>query len=264
LKKINIPLLLILFSVYSVAECSTSSERDFISTFEKNPRDINKLEQIYRSCPSAPRKMFLHFAKGDAFEAKNETEYAFHEYAKALSAYGEINVSNNIYQNQADYLEEQKKKYAPKTAEAMRSGITEKVIKRGAGLATEYSIENIPLNFLSDSFEIKKGVNLEQAEEIYTVLSSKKYLKKKIYIMGFTDTSGTPKHNQKLSRNRAEALKTYLQNKGLKNDIHAQGIGEIKPICAKGEIIHKGYEYSCSIKEDKYKSRRVIITIRGE
>jgi len=263
LKKINIPLLLILFSVYSVAECSTSSERDFISTFEKSPRDINKLEQIYRSCPSAPREMLLHLAKGDAFEAKNETEYAFHEYAKALFAYKNIDKSY-IYKKQADYLEEQKAKYAPKTAEAMRSGITEKVIKRGAGLATEYSIENIPLNFQSNSFEIKKGVNLEQAEEIYKVLSSKKYLKKKIHIMGFTDTSGTPKHNQKLSQNRAEALKTYLQNKGLKNHIHAQGVGEIKPICAEGEIIHKGNEYSCSIKEDKYKSRRVIITIRGE
>ena len=254
-----------LFSVYSVAECSTSSEQDFRATFGKKPCDINKLEQIYRSCPSAPREMFLHLAKGDAFEANSETEYAFHEYAKALSAYGEINVSKSyMYQNQANYLEEQKKKYAPQTAEAMTRSTTEKVTNRGADLTTEYSIENIPLNFQSNSFEIKKGVNLEQAEEIYKVLSSKKYLKKKIRIMGFTDTSGEYEDNKKLSKSRAEALKTYLQNKGLKNNIHAQGISESKPICTEGKIIHKGYEYGCSIKEDKHKSRRVTITIGDE
>ena len=209
--------------------------------------------------------MLLHLAKGDAFEDKNETEYAFHEYAKALSAYGEIVVSKSyIYQHQADYLEKKKKRYAPKTAEAMTRGTIEKVINRGAGLTTQYSIENIPLNFQSDSSKIKKGVNIEQAEEIYKVLSSKKYLKKKIYIMGFTDTSGKYEHNKNLSESRAEALKTYLKDKGLKNDIHAQGIGENKPICAEGKIIHKGYEYGCSIKEDKHKSRRVTITIGDE
>ena len=140
--------------------------------------------------------------------------------------------------------------------------INSKGISRGAYLSMEYKIEDLPLNFQSKSFEIREGVNQIQAEEIYKVLSSQKYKGKTIRIIGYTDTTGNPSYNEKLSISRAKSLAKYLKKKGLTNNIEYDGKGESKPICIKGKIIsQKNYQFKCSIKEDKYRSRRVNITI---
>lgn len=244
-----------------MAECSVTSEKEFISAFNEIPHDIEKLEKLYDVCYSSPREMLLYLAKGDNFEANGEVEYAYHAYAKALYAYGEIR-DTRAYEDKANYLKEQKEKYKPKTAEVITRGTIKTETYRGAELKTEYRIEDLPLYFQSDSSDIKSGVNEEQAEEIYKALSSKKYVGKPIFIMGFTDTSGSAEHNDGLSKRRAKSLKVYLKKQGLKNQISSDGVGEIRPICTQGgKIVHTKYEYGCSTKEDKDKSRRVTISI---
>lgn len=53
--------------------------------------------------------------------------------------------------------------------------------------------------------------------------------KKSLQLIGHTDDQGTEEYNQKLSQDRANAVKTYLESKGATN-ITAVGKGESEPI----------------------------------
>ena len=264
MKKIEIGLVGLLFSMNVMAECPSDINKEFLSIYNHPPYDIAKIEAIYNSCKVSPFEMLLYVAKGEKYLRNGEVENASLEYAYAHSKYIEIDDDEIAkYKGVLEDLEEKIEKYTPKTAGKIR-GMIDKTTNnsRGAGLTTEYTIEKLPLNFQSSFFEIKKGVNMIQAEEIYKVLSSKEYKGKKIRIIGYTDTSGKPDNNKVLSEQRAKALANYLKNRGLTNKIVHSGKGESKPICTEGKIVpQKNYQFKCSIKEDKYRSRRVNITI---
>ena len=53
--------------------------------------------------------------------------------------------------------------------------------------------------------------------------------KKSIQLIGHTDDQGTEEYNQKLSQDRANAVKTYLESKGA-TSVTALGKGESEPI----------------------------------
>jgi len=61
------------------------------------------------------------------------------------------------------------------------------------------------------------------------------YLNKKpnatVSVKGYTDSRGAASYNQQLSQKRAEAVKAYLESKGIAaNRITAEGLGEANPI----------------------------------
>jgi len=138
---------------------------------------------------------------------------------------------------------------------------------RDARLEYFKTLRGLPLNFKTDSSKIEKGVNLKQAQEIAKAISKKKYIKKKIYITGYTDTRGGAKYNQRLSERRAKSLKAFLLKKNSKlkgKNIIADGEGEFLPICKNGTKRNiSGDEYECSGVEDYAKSRRVTIEYGG-
>jgi OOP family OmpA-OmpF porin len=52
-----------------------------------------------------------------------------------------------------------------------------------------------------------------------------------IIAVGHTDSVGTDEYNQKLSVRRAEAVKAYLQSKGVEsNRVYTEGKGEKQPV----------------------------------
>jgi OmpA-OmpF porin, OOP family len=54
---------------------------------------------------------------------------------------------------------------------------------------------------------------------------------KRIEVQGHTDNSGTPEHNQLLSEQRAEAVRTWLDQHGIASDrLVARGYGQDKPL----------------------------------
>ena len=70
--------------------------------------------------------------------------------------------------------------------------------------------------------------------------------------MGHTDSVGSDAYNQKLSVQRAEAVKAYLVSKGIeKNRIYTEGKGEKQPIADN------------QTKEGRAKNRRVEIEVVG-
>ncbi len=68
-----------------------------------------------------------------------------------------------------------------------------------------------------------------ELEKVYTFLSQ--YPELKVELSGHTDSRGSDKYNEKLSRKRAEAVVSYMISRGIaKNRLVAKGYGESKPI----------------------------------
>lgn len=83
------------------------------------------------------------------------------------------------------------------------------------------------------NFETDKAVILSNSYPELKLLSQflKTYPYIVVYIDGYTDQTGTDKRNDKLSEERAEAVKGYLTNEGIKaNRLKARGYGESNPI----------------------------------
>ena len=73
-----------------------------------------------------------------------------------------------------------------------------------------------------------------------------------VTIEGHTDSDGSAKYNKQLSQKRADAVKTYLENKGVaKERLKAIGYGESKPIA------------SNETEEGKQKNRRIEFKFEG-
>ena len=73
-----------------------------------------------------------------------------------------------------------------------------------------------------------------------------------IIAVGHTDSIGTDAYNQKLSVRRAEAVKAYLQSKGVEaNRIYTEGKGEKQPVADN------------KTAEGRAKNRRVEIEVVG-
>ena len=74
--------------------------------------------------------------------------------------------------------------------------------------------------------------------QVYAVL--KKYPDIKVKIAGHTDSDGTKENNLKLSQKRANAIKRYLVQKGIKSDrLVAIGYGESRPLVKNDTAAHK-------------------------
>jgi outer membrane protein OmpA-like peptidoglycan-associated protein len=76
------------------------------------------------------------------------------------------------------------------------------------------------------------GVKAEGVSELAKVGDIlAKYGDDRVQIAGHTDSTGDAKHNQALSERRANAVKTVLVSRGVKeSQISVQGFGEAKPV----------------------------------
>lgn len=82
--------------------------------------------------------------------------------------------------------------------------------------------------FQEGEFELL-SLSYEQLNTLVTLMNN--HPKMKIEIAGHTDNSGSAKYNQRLSQNRADAVKRYLVDKGVKKKrIKGVGYGGTKPI----------------------------------
>ena len=99
------------------------------------------------------------------------------------------------------------------------------------------------VQFVTGSSTLTKGGNVAMSQLAFYM---KKYPETKVEINGYTDNTGKPESNQKLSEKRAMAAKTYLTKKGISADrVTTNGYGDASPIADNGT------------KEGKAKNRRV-------
>ena len=89
-------------------------------------------------------------------------------------------------------------------------------------------IVNLHINFENDSYKIDSAsdANVQKFADFLNMY--KNYSAK---IVGYTDSRASAKHNQKLSQNRANAVKALLVKKGVSADkVSVSGMGEANPI----------------------------------
>jgi outer membrane protein OmpA-like peptidoglycan-associated protein len=92
--------------------------------------------------------------------------------------------------------------------------------------------EGVPVQVNNLFFPVNKYDLLPESEsELVRVAEIIKKRNVKVEISGHTDSSGDPKKNQVLSRQRAESVRTFLIQQGSKADmLTAKGYGATKPI----------------------------------
>ena len=106
-------------------------------------------------------------------------------------------------------------------------------------------------------FETGKAIIKPQSYSILNELVSllKEYDDSYIYLEGHTDSEGPDEDNLTLSKNRAQSVKKYLVDKGIKEDrIYTNGFGESRPIAdntsAAGKAKNRRVEMKLSNQKD--------------
>jgi len=111
---------------------------------------------------------------------------------------------------------------------------------------SNFILENIFFDVNSAKLKKESGAELNK---LYEFLSKNPTLN--VELGGHTDSDGNDNDNQILSEQRAEAVVSWLTNKGISNDIiNFKGYGESKPLVPN------------TSKENKAKNRRTELTIR--
>jgi OOP family OmpA-OmpF porin len=103
------------------------------------------------------------------------------------------------------------------------------------------------VNFDTDKYTIRP---VDRAELQKAVDFAKRNPDAKFHVVGYTDSRGSDKHNQKLSENRAESVKKYLVGEEIAPEkITSEGKGEADPV---GDN---------KTKEGQFQNRRVVLKI---
>lgn len=115
-----------------------------------------------------------------------------------------------------------------------------------------YSIYGIGENILFD--ENQATIRPDAAANLQQILGSvdKRYKGGAVRVYGYTDAQGSAGYNKELAQQRAEAVRTWLQNNGIDaGRISVNAIGEGRPVA------------SNSTEEGRQQNRRVEIVARG-
>lgn len=94
--------------------------------------------------------------------------------------------------------------------------------------AAPQTIATLDLPFETGSAVLKPGASV-RLDQVVTAL--RQYPNEQVTVRGFTDSVGSETTNQRLSQQRAEAVRAYLVSRGIAADrVVAQGLGESLPI----------------------------------
>lgn len=134
-------------------------------------------------------------------------------YGYVVSKEGYIPVSNNVD------LEEEGKNLEVEEVIRMRK-ISEIIKEQG-----KFELKNLFFDFDKYTLQPASFLELDRVAQIIKANNVN------IAILGHTDNQGAADYNQKLSQNRAQAVKDYLVKIGLKaSQINVKGLGESQPI----------------------------------
>ena len=119
-----------------------------------------------------------------------------------------------------------------------------------------------PIYFQQSVAEIKPE-SLPQLERLRAVLSNNPGVF--VRIEGHTDNQGTPASLEKLSRQRAEAIRDYLYNKGIDRfRVQAAGFGAKRPVASNESERGRETNRRVEVVITKIIPPRVTATVPGE
>lgn len=99
---------------------------------------------------------------------------------------------------------------------------------------------------------------IEQLSRVGDILA--RYPDDRVRVEGHADSTGSARHNEELSRRRAEAVRTVLQGRGVREaQLTALGIGETRPAAtnatAKGRALNRRVELHIDVPGDAVAAR---------
>jgi outer membrane protein OmpA-like peptidoglycan-associated protein len=151
---------------------------------------------------------------------------------------------------------EQKAKEAAEQAQREKAELRAKLLERfNSVLPTTDTDRGLVVNMGDVLFDIGKADLRPPAREALARLSGivLNYPSLKLAIEGHTDSTGSDELNQRLSEQRAETVRSYLQSQGLPADsLGAKGFGKTMPVADN------------STAAGRQKNRRVEIVVSGE
>jgi len=201
-------------------------------------------------------------AKADAEKAKQEALAAAQEAARQKEE-AEKAKAEALAQQQALAAEAEKAKAAAAQSESLRQQAEQEKAELRARLlqqlnqilATRDSARGLIANmsdvlFRSGSYELLPGARERLAKVSGIVLA---YPSLHIAVEGHTDSIGSDEYNQTLSERRAESVRDYFVQQGIKaSTIEAHGFGKTEPIA------------SNDTPEGRQQNRRVELILSGE
>ncbi|HVH88514.1 MAG TPA: OmpA family protein, partial [Terriglobales bacterium] len=104
--------------------------------------------------------------------------------------------------------------------------------------------------FDTNKYTLKPGAREKLAKVAGILLA---YPDLKVQVEGYTDSTGTPEYNQRLSEQRAMTVRDYLTAQGINiNNVTAQGFGQNDPVA------------SNATAAGRQQNRRVQMVVSGE
>jgi outer membrane protein OmpA-like peptidoglycan-associated protein len=144
---------------------------------------------------------------------------------------------------------------ANKSAESATAAREKLLGELNAVLATSESARGLIVNmsdvlFDTGKYTLKTSTQISLAK-VSGILQS--YPGLKLQVEGYTDSTGSPEFNQKLSENRAGAVRDFLVTQGVKPEsIAATGYGEAKPVADNNTV------------QGRALNRRVQLVVSGD
>ncbi len=137
-------------------------------------------------------------------------------------------------------------KQARKITEALPGAEVERV---GEGIHMVLKEDAIRFNLNKSTLTTQAKANLDKLVPVF-----KEYGETNIDIFGYTDSTGKPDYNLKLSRERAESVKAYLISKGLMaSRMKTTGFGIADPIATndteEGRSINRRVEFAITANQ---------------
>ncbi len=138
-----------------------------------------------------------------------------------------------------------------KQAQQIETAVPGATVERvGEGIKVVLNENTVNFNFDSAELTSTAKGNLDKIAKVF--IDNPKTL---ITIYGYTDSVGKDEYNMKLSRSRANAVKSYLGWKGIGvKRITAQGMGEADPIASndtkEGQAKNRRVEFGIIANED--------------
>ena len=147
-------------------------------------------------------------------------------------------------QQQAQQAEQQKEELRQRLQQQLNSILQTRDTARGL------IVNMSDVLFDTNRFTLKPGAR-EKLAKVSGILLA--YPGLKVQVEGYTDSTGTPEYNQRLSEQRAMTVRDYLVGQGINmNSVTAQGFGESNPVA------------SNSNASGRQQNRRVQMVVSGE
>jgi outer membrane protein OmpA-like peptidoglycan-associated protein len=206
-------------------EAVQTAEDARIITIRKIKAEDEAAEQKARSDAERAAQQ-AHLAAQQEAAQRAQAEAAAQE---AAAREAQARAAREQAEQQAQQAQQQAQQAAQQTAEMrerLRQQLSQVLQTRETARGLIVNMSDVLFDF--DKYTLKPEANVKLAKVSGILLA---YPDLKLQVEGYTDNIGSDEYNQKLSENRADAVRNFLVSQGVQqSNINAQGYGKADPI----------------------------------